>query len=50
MLTLFCTLLFYFLQGIKALCNKLVEETLKQKYMGERIPEAWLSLEQHVLE
>ncbi|XP_035826698.1 uncharacterized protein LOC101848126 [Aplysia californica] len=32
-------------EGIKDLRNDLMVSALKQKYMGEKIPEAWLSLE-----
>jgi len=37
------------LQSIPELKDFLVQLTLKQKYMGERIPEAWLTLEKKVV-
>ena len=36
-------------QGIAALMNNLVEATLEQPYIGERVPEAWITLERFVL-
>ncbi|KAK3737158.1 hypothetical protein RRG08_016463 [Elysia crispata] len=35
-------------EGIGDLKLKLVESALEQKYMGEKVPEAWLSLEKHL--
>ncbi|GFN74887.1 leucine-rich repeat serine/threonine-protein kinase 1, partial [Plakobranchus ocellatus] len=35
-------------EGIPQLTVQLVESALSQKYMGEKIPEAWLSLEKHL--
>ncbi|XP_021339283.1 uncharacterized protein LOC110440494 isoform X2 [Mizuhopecten yessoensis] len=37
-------------EGIQDLKTFLVNLTLQQKYMGERIPEAWLTLEQRVIQ
>ncbi|XP_033763307.1 uncharacterized protein LOC117344606 [Pecten maximus] len=37
-------------EGIHDLKDFLVNLTLQQKYMGERIPEAWLTLEQRVIQ
>ncbi|XP_069118078.1 uncharacterized protein [Argopecten irradians] len=37
-------------EGIVDLKEYLVNLTLQQKYMGERIPEAWLTLEQRVIQ
>ncbi|XP_060069823.1 uncharacterized protein LOC132549872, partial [Ylistrum balloti] len=37
-------------EGIAALKEFLVNLTLQQKYMGERIPEAWLTLEERVIQ
>ena len=33
------------IQGIQELKEHLLEITLQEKYMGEKIPEAWLNLE-----
>lgn len=33
-------------QGVKELRNMVISQTLAQKYMGEKIPQAWLSLEE----
>jgi len=38
------------LQGIEPLREIIVNLTLQQKYMGERIPEAWLTLEQRLIQ
>ena len=32
-----------------ALMNNLVETTLEQPYIGERVPEAWITLERSIL-
>lgn len=34
--------------GIAELADKLVEVTLKQKYIGEKIPEAWFNFENKI--
>ena len=36
-------------QGVPALLQDITRVTLEQKYMGEQIPEAWLSLEKRLL-
>ena len=47
---LFCEFLLYFFfpQGIGELQERLIRSALAQKYMGEKVPEAWLSLEKHL--
>ncbi|GFR70196.1 hypothetical protein ElyMa_005647900, partial [Elysia marginata] len=35
-------------EGIEDLRVQLVKSALVQKYMGEKVPEAWLSLEKHL--
>jgi leucine-rich repeat kinase 2 len=44
---------FYFvsslnMSGIKELSNELVQVTLQQKYIGEKIPEAWFNFEKKI--
>lgn len=36
------------IQGIKNLKEKVVEITLQQQYMGEKIPGVWLSFEDNM--
>ena len=36
-------------QGLDKLESDLLEVTLREKYMGERVPEAWLNLESNLL-
>ena len=36
-------------QGIPGLKASIVEVALQQKYMGEKIPEAWLNLEKKLI-
>jgi len=38
-----------FSQGVDELRNVIIQQTLEQKYMGEKIPEAWLSLEKRLI-
>lgn len=40
----------FFLQGIEELRNVIIQQTLAEKYMGEKIPQAWLSLEKKLIE
>ncbi|CAH1783022.1 unnamed protein product [Owenia fusiformis] len=35
--------------GVEALANELIEVTSKEKYMGEKVPEVWLSFEKKLL-
>lgn len=36
-------------QGIKELQEKLFDVTLQQQYMGEQIPEVWLTFENNII-
>ena len=36
--------------GMQGLVTELMQVTLKQKYMGEQIPNAWLMFEEKVLQ
>jgi hypothetical protein len=38
------------IQGIKELQENLFDVTLQQQYMGEQIPEVWLTFENTVIE
>ncbi len=37
------------LKGVKELADQLMEVALREKYMGEKIPEAWLKFEGRIL-
>ena len=39
----------WFEQGVKKLADHLMEVALQEKYMGEKIPEAWLKFEAKIL-
>lgn len=38
-----------YFQGVNELRETIITNTLKQKYMGEKIPEAWLTLEKRLI-
>ena len=40
----------YTQEGIKELQDNMLEVTLQQKYMGERIPQAWLDFESSMVQ
>ena len=42
--------MYFDFQGISELKKNLLDVTLQEKYMGEKIPEAWLNFEKKMTE